>query len=265
MVDLPWDLEWVESDIQESLLEYEGWSPMGAGHGVGGEHVERFSGVLPESVLYVWRRFGFDGFADGRFWITDPLVLAPVVDAWVEGTALPFPDQKWWCLNRTAMGDMQLWGEISGPALDVDPILGTLWPSAGDAADMDNFVMRERMGCLTFTSPLKDSFEDEVSGRLVVDEAIERLGPVGEGQVYGFTPAYCFTGRMEARLLGVEDAIAHLVFLAQAQDHQLGQDFSAAAAQIAAQIATQNNPEGPGDPGSGSGGGEGPGGEGGVW
>ena len=255
MVDLPWDLEWVESDIQESLLEYEGWSPMGAGHGVGEEHVERFSGVLPESVLYVWRRFGFDGFGDGRFWITDPLVWAPVVDAWLEGTALPFPDQRWWCLNRTAMGDMQLWGEISGPALDVDPILGTLWPSAGDAADMDNFVMRERMGCLTFTSPLKDSFEDEVSGRLVVDEAIERLGPVGEGQVYGFTPAYCFTGRMEARLLGVEDAIAHLVFLAQAQDHQLGQDFSAAAAQIAAQIATDGGGSG------GDGGGDG----GGVW
>ena len=255
MVDLPWDLEWVESDIQESLLEYEGWSPMGAGHGVGEEHVERFSGVLPESVLYVWRRFGFDGFADGRFWITDPLVWAPVVDAWLEGTALPFPDQRWWCLNRTAMGDMQLWGEISGPALDVDPILGTLWPSAGDAADMDNFVMRERMGCLTFTSPLKDSFEDEVSGRLVVDEAIERLGPVSEGQVYGFTPAYCFTGRMEARLLGVEDAIAHLVFLAQAQDHQLGQDFSAAAAQIAAQIATDGGGSG------GDGGGDG----GGVW
>ena len=259
MIDLPWDLEWVESDIQESLLEYEGWSPMGAGHGVGGEHVERFSGVLPESVLYVWRRFGFDGFADGRFWITDPLVWAPVVDAWVEGTALPFPDQRWWCLNRTAMGDMQLWGEISGPALDVDPILGTLWPSAGDAADMDNFVMRERMGCLTFTSPLKDSFEDEVSGRLVVDEAIERLGPVGEGQVYGFTPAYCFTGRMEARLLGVEDAIAHLVFLAQAQDHQLEQDFSAATAQIAAQIATQNGGDGGGS--GGDGGGDG----GGVW
>ena len=256
MVDLPWDLEWVESDIQESLLEYEGWSPMGAGHGVGEEHVERFSGVLPESVLYVWRRFGFDGFGDGRFWITDPLVWAPVVDAWLEGTALPFPDQRWWCLNRTAMGDMQLWGEISGPALDVDPILGTLWPSAGDAADMDNFVMRERMGCLTFTSPLKDSFEDEVSGRLVVDEAIERLGPVGEGQVYGFTPAYCFTGRMEARLLGVEDAIAHLVFLAQAQDHQLEQDFSAATAQIAAQIAT--------DDGGGSGG-DGGGDGGGVW
>ena len=240
MVDLPWDLEWVESDIQESLLEYEGWSPMGAGHGVGEEHVERFSGVLPESVLYVWRRFGFDGFADGRFWITDPLVWAPVVDAWLEGTALPFPDQKWWCLNRTAMGDMQLWGEISGPALDVDPILGTLRPSAGSARRMSDPVKRERMGRRVFTSPISDSFEDDVSGRLVVDEAIERLGPVGEGQVYGFTPAYCFTGRMEARLLGVEDAIAHLVFLAQAQDHQLVEDFSAAAAQIAAQIATDD-------------------------
>ena len=252
------DLERVESSLQEDLLGYHQYYPMGAGHGVGEEHVERFSGVLPESVLYVWRRFGFDGFADGRFWITDPLVWAPVVDAWVEGTALPFPDQKWWCLNRTAMGDMQLWGEISGPALDVDPILGTLRPSAGDAADMDNFVMRERMGCLTFTSPLKDSFEDEVSGRLVVDEAIERLGPVGEGQVYGFTPAYCFTGRMEARLLGVEDAIAHLVFLAQAQDHQLVEDFSAATAQIAAQIAADDGGDGGG---SGDGGDDG----GGVW
>ena len=261
MVDLPWDLEWVESDIQESLLEYEGWSPMGAGHGVGEEHVERFSGVLPESVLYVWRRFGFDGFADGRFWITDPLVWAPVVDAWVEGTALPFPDQKWWCLTRTAMGDMELWGEISGPALDVDPILGTLRPSAGSARRMSDPVKRERMGRRVFTSPISDSFEDDVSGRLVVDEAIERLGPVGEGQVYGFTPAYCFTGRMEARLLGVEDAIAHLVFLAQAQDHQLGQDFSAAAAQIAAQIATDDGGESPGGSG-GDGGGDGGGG---VW
>ena len=259
MIDLPWDLEWVESDIQESLLEYEGWSPMGAGHGVGGEHVERFSGVLPESVLYVWRRFGFDGFADGRFWITDPLVWAPVVDAWLEGTALPFPDQRWWCLNRTAMGDMKLWGEISGPALKIDPILGTLRPSAGSARRMSDPVKRERMGCTVFTSPLKDVFEDEVSGRLVVDEAVERLGPVSEGQVYGFTPAYCFTGRMEARLLGVEDAIAHLVFLAQAQDHQLEQDFSAATAQIAAQIATQNGGDGGGS--GGDGGGDG----GGVW
>ena len=259
MVDLPWDLEWVESDIQESLLEYEGWSPMGAGHGVGEEHVERFSGVLPESVLYVWRRFGFDGFADGRFWITDPLVWAPVVDAWVEGTALPFPDQKWWCLNRTAMGDMKLWGEISGPALKIDPILGTLRPSAGSARRMSDPVKRERMGCTVFTSPLKDVFEDDVSGRLVVDEAVERLGPVGEGQVYGFTPAYCFTGRMEARLLGVEDAIAHLVFLAQAQDHQLVEDFSAAAAQIAAQIATDDGGDGGGS--GGDGGGDG----GGVW
>jgi len=108
---------------------------------------------------------------------------------------------------------------------------------------MSDPVKRERMGCTVFTSPLKDVFEDDVSGRLVVDEAVERLGPVGEGQVYGFTPAYCFTGRMEARLLGVEDAIAHLVFLAQAQDHQLIEDFSAATAQIAAQIATDDDGE----------------------
>ncbi|WP_162933923.1 hypothetical protein [Actinomyces lilanjuaniae] len=88
----------------------------------------------------------------------------------------------------------------------------------------------------------------------MADWAIEHLGVLGADQVYGLTPAYCFTGRVSTSQVGIEDATAHLTFLAQAQDHVLEQDFSAAAAQAAATIAAggPGGAGGPDDPGAGS-------------
>ncbi|WP_139738959.1 hypothetical protein [Actinomyces wuliandei] len=142
-------------------------------------------------------------------------------------------------------GGLRLWGEVSGPALDVTPALGTVYPDAVSASRMSEAVMRERMGCTTLASPRRDTIDDDDTGVLVADWAIEHLGVLGAGQVYGLTPAYCFTGRVSLDQVGIEDATAHLTFLAQAQEHTLWEDFSAAAAQVAATIAA-------GDPGTGS-------------
>ncbi|WP_127842977.1 hypothetical protein [Actinomyces wuliandei] len=102
------------------------------------------------------------------------------------------------------------------------------------------------------------------SGTPVVGWAVENLGGAGAGQVYGLTPACCFTGRVSTSQVGIEDATAHLTFLAQAQEHTLVEDFSAAAAQVAATIAaggqTTSQGDGPGGTSSGPGGtGPGPG------
>ncbi|RJF44878.1 glutamyl-tRNA amidotransferase [Actinomyces sp. 2119] len=245
--------EWVDANMDD-LVE-EGYAPMGVGHPVTQEHLGYFGGVLPASVLHLWRRFGFEGFGQGRWWFTDPFLWAPVVDAWLEGTPVPFPSQRWWCLARSAMGDMELWGEVSGPALTLTPALGRVYPHSGNAAKMPDPVRRERMGATTLVSASED-LDDDDTGVLVADWAIEHLGVLGAGQVYGLTPAYCFTGRVSTSQVGVEDAVAHLTFLAQAQDHVLGPDFSSAAAQAAASIAADG-------PGTGDGTGGGPGGDGG--
>ncbi|PHP53190.1 T6SS immunity protein Tdi1 domain-containing protein [Actinomyces ruminis] len=105
---------------------------------------------------------------------------------------------------------------------------------------MSDPVMRERMGCTIMTSELEDTFEDDHTGELLVDWAIEHLGTLGPGQVYGLTPAYCFTGKTSTSQVGIEDAVAHLTFLAQAQEHQLVEDFSDAVAGIAAGIAADS-------------------------
>ena len=227
--DLEWGPEWIEERIREDMFEsVDPMPPLGVGRVVPEEYFERFGGVFPESVLYIWRRFGFDGFGQGRSWITDPVEWAPVVDAWLEGVELPFPPQRWHCLTRTALGRMLLWGEISGPAVDIDVINGEISPNANEAENMTDPVVRERSGCIAFTDPLEDLYDDEVTGRPLAVEGIERLGVPGADEVLGFVPPLSFGGRISADRLSVQKAVPYLVGLAQSTPRYLGVDLMAA-------------------------------------
>ena len=244
------------------LLGYHDMPPLGVGRVVPEGYFERFGGVFPESVLYIWRRFGFDGFGQGRSWITDPVEWAPVVDAWLEGIELPFPPQRWHCVTRTALGRMLLWGEISGPALDIDVIDGAIYPNSNEAENMTDPVVRERSGCTVFTSPLEDVYDDEVTGRPLAVEGIERLGVPGADEVLGFVPPLSFGGQVSADRLSVQKAVPYLVGLAQSTPRYLGMDFMAAWGGAATQflidqgaIPNSTDPDStdtgtPGDPGS---------------
>ena len=276
--NLEWGPEWIEQQIQEGLLGYHDMPPLGVGRVVPEEYFERFGGVFPESVLYIWRRFGFDGFGQGRSWITDPVEWAPVVDAWLEGIELPFPPQRWHCLTRTALGYMRLWGEISGPALKVDVIDGTIRPNSNEAEDMADPVLVERAGCMVFVLPLEDLYDDEVTGRPLAVEGIERLGVPGADEVFGFVPPLSFGGQVSGDRLSVQKAVPYLLGLAQSTPRYLGVDLMAAWGGAATQFlidqgAIPNNtstdtsgdastPETPGDP-DGQDGPGGPGGQGG--
>lgn len=215
MRELRCDLEWVEETVREDILGDPELVPMGVGRAVPEGYFERFSGVLPESALYIWRRFGFDGFGEGRSWITDPLEWAPVVGAWLEGVELPFPDRQWYCITRTALGRMTLWGEVSGPALKVDVIDGVISPDSRAAEDAGDPVIRERMGCTRFTNPAGDVQVDDVSGLPLADGAIGRLGVLGAGQVYGFEPPWRGDRAWRSDLLEVREAVPYLVDLAR--------------------------------------------------
>ena len=270
--NLEWGPEWIEERIREDMIEsVDPMPPLGVGRVVPEEYFERFGGVFPESVLYIWRRFGFDGFGQGRSWITDPVEWAPVVDAWLEGIELPFPPQRWHCLRRTALGCMRLWGEISGPAVDIDVIDGAIDPNASVAGDMADPVLAERIGCITFTSQREDVYEDEVTGRPLAVEGIERLGVPGADEVFGFVPPLSFGGQIRADRLSVQKAVPYLVGLAQSTPRYLGVDLMAAWGGAATQFLidqgaipnststdtsggastpnTPGDPRSPGDPG----------------
>lgn len=119
-------------------------------------------------------------------------------------------------------------GEISGPALKVDVIDGAIYPNANEAENMTDPVVRERSGCTVFTMPLEDLDEDEVTGRPLAVEGIERLGVPGADEVFGFVPPLSFGGRISGDRLSVQKAVPYLVGLAQSTPRYLGVDFMAA-------------------------------------
>ena len=179
---------------------------------------------------------------------------------------------------------MRLWGEISGPAVDIDVIDGAIDPNASVAGDMADPVLAERIGCITFTSQREDVYDDEVSGRPLAVEGIERLGVPGADEVFGFVPPLSFGGRISADRLSVQKAVPYLVGLAQSTPRYLGVDLMAAWGGAATQFLidqgaipnststdtsggastpnTPGDPRSPGDPGGqdGSAGSGGPGG-----
>ncbi|MDO5051928.1 MAG: GAD-like domain-containing protein [Pseudoclavibacter sp.] len=241
-----------ERKLKEDFLDYRGMVPMGVGGVVPQEHFERFGGVLPGSLLYAWRRFGFEGFSGGRFWITDPVVWEPVVEAWLDGIRgrLPFQD-RWWCITRSAFGKMQMWGEQSGTSLMISPVYGLIYPE-DLRADWDDLVVRERMGRIVFSTPVQDFEDDE--GVEPAPAAIERLGPLAPGEVFGFVPPRSVTGRVLVGEATVQEAVPYLCWLAGVQDRVVMPDLISANRGLIDRIAAELLPgEEPGSvAGSGS-------------
>ena len=238
MVELRCDPGWVEERLAESF-EYRG-GPLGVGEAASPEVLEYFEGIFPASTLQMWRTIGFDGLAEGRNWITNPLEWAPAVESWLDGVELPFPDQRWWCVTRTPMGSMQLWGEVSGPALEVSAVLGSLWPNGSAQRDMADPVMRERMGCNRLLSLSEDVVTDDVTGRPLVDVGFERFGTLAADEVFALVPAYCLSGHKEASMLSVEPAVAHVAFLGQSTQPTMRPDMLATfGGEIADLLAAQ--------------------------
>ena len=112
--------------------------------------------------------------------------------------------------------------------MDIDVIDGAIYPNASAAEDMTDPVVRERSGCITFTDPLVDLDEDEVTGRPLAVEGIERLGVPGADEVFGFVPPLSFGGQVSGDRLSVQKAVPYLVGLAQSTPRYLGADLMAA-------------------------------------
>ena len=234
------DPGWVEEQMG-AYFGYRG-GPLGVGEAASREVLERFEGVFPASILQIWRSVGFDGFAHGRHWITNPLEWAPAVESWLEGLDLPFPDQRWWCITRTPMGSMRLWGEVSGPALKIYSLAGLIAPDFASHRSMLDPVMRERSGCVSLLSTMKDVARDDVSRRRLVGEGFKKFGSLGPDEVFALVPAYCLTGRLDASLLAKEPAVAHVAFLGQNTEPEMMPDLMASFGDaLVEQIVAQDN------------------------
>ena len=111
---------------------------------------------------------------------------------------------------------------------------------------------------MIFTSATEDVYDDEVTGRPLAVEGIERLGVPGADEVLGFVPALSFGGRISGDRLSVQKAVPYLVGLAQSTPRHLGGDLMAAWGGAATQFLidqgaipnSTSTPDGQGGPGA---------------
>ncbi|PHP52457.1 GAD-like domain-containing protein [Actinomyces ruminis] len=227
-----------EARIQQDLIAPEDMDlrPMGVASPVPEEYFERFADILPRSILYIWRRLGFDGFGDGVFWITDPIVWAPVVQEWLSPVEdrLPITD-TWYCLARNAMGYMFLWGEDSGDCLQIDPIYNKIAFNRLTHYTRDQTGARERAGRVMFGGKAFNYAEEPEGddGKPLPAQALERLGPVDAGQVYGFVLPPVMGGAISVDNLRVVDAYSYLTLQAQQGDITISDPVDANWEQVA--------------------------------
>lgn len=210
--------------------------PMGVASPVPEEYFERFADILPRSVLRVWRRFGFEGFGDGLFWITDPIVWAPVVQEWLDsvGDRLPISD-TFHCLSRSAMGNLFLWGENTGDSIEIDPTYSEVIIDQLAIQSANNPGVRQQQGRIVFIGPANHGiYEPEgVDGKPLPPQALERLGPVDAGQEYGFVLPPVMGGPISVDNLRIVDAYSYLTLQAQQGDITISDPVGANWGQVA--------------------------------
>nr|WP_252508962.1 GAD-like domain-containing protein [Acinetobacter baumannii] len=132
--------------------------------------IKKYRGKLPESILEQWRLFGFAGYLNGLYWITNPDDYAEVIYDWLEETPLP-DDDAYHVLARSAFGELLIWGERNCGRYYIKTMEGILHDN-GEQLESAEFY-----GSDFFFLPKKNYLDyTDKNGNKLFDRAVKKLG-----------------------------------------------------------------------------------------
>lgn len=157
--------------------------------------IKKYRGKLPESILEQWRLFGFAGYLNGLYWITNPDDYAELIYDWLEETLLP-DDDVYHVLARTAFGELLIWGECNYGRYYIKTMEGILHDN-GEQLESTEFYGSD------FFFLAKKTYMDytDKNGKKLFDRAVKKLGVLKADEMYAFEPALA---------LGGEESLSHL-------------------------------------------------------
>ncbi|MFE3230177.1 GAD-like domain-containing protein [Nocardia sp. NPDC059228] len=180
------------------------------------ERFEQYAGQVPDFLLDLWRGFGFAGFRKGLLWLCDPVQWQPTVDAWTSDLDLPFGEDTWVAVSRSAFGRLSLWGRRTGLSLTITPHYGQIFPVDNSENMSDPFSRDVQiLANLEAAAIMKTLDEDADDDKPLFKRVLKRLGPVGPTTMYGFVPALALGGPMLPNHVEIVDAAVHMEILRQ--------------------------------------------------
>ena len=207
----------------ESFYNDEGFGPIVDTRPVPSHKLDHYRGKLPDRLLQYWRAYGFAGYGNGLFWMTDPDDYSEVLNAWLYGTNFHRKD-KYYVIGRTAFGKLVVWGTKSGPSLTIVANMAMIFPS--DKSDRIKDGYADSMISNWLAATRRSSLdEDDDDDRPLFERALKALGPLAEDEIYGFVPALGMGGPARLDHLKKVKAVEHLIFLAQLGDPKIMLDI----------------------------------------
>lgn len=196
------------------------WGPPTCSDPVSADRLAQFAGVVPDLLLTFWRTYGFAGFGKGLFWLCDPEVWQPAVDAWTNGLVLP-REERWIAVSRSAFGDLQVWGQQTGSRLAITAQYGWVVPTDGLGCMMSDDGRDDQIYALLMCQDRRNVDLQGADRKPLFDRILALRGPVGPDTIYGFVPALGLGGTLRPDRAEIFDGPVHLELLAEVSERRI--------------------------------------------
>ena len=100
---------------------------------VSAETLAKYRGKLPGRLLEYWQEFGFCGFKDGIFWLTNPEDYEDILAEWLSEEELK--KKKHYVIARSGFGDLFVWNGEFGNDYKIIGLWGWVFKRDTDFSD----------------------------------------------------------------------------------------------------------------------------------
>lgn len=183
---------------------------------VSAAEAERYRGRLPDGLIDFWMRYGRGSYNQGHYWLCDPAKFQPVIDTIFNGDP-EFAPKDMLIYSYNELGEFNAWHRTKRHVMvDFTFAKVTCAPPESYIDKKTGLFLPDNLsiGLEMYYGGYGTGLHDE-QGEMLLPQAIERLGELGPGEIYGFVPAIRLGGDYKAHNLQKMDALAHMLFLAQ--------------------------------------------------
>ena len=184
------------------------------------ETLAKYRGKLPDRLLEYWQEFGFCGFKDGIFWLTNPEDYEDILTEWLPEDELK--KKKHYVIARSGFGDLFVWNSELGYEYEISSLWRWIlkidihfsdWIRDGRADEViDIFIGSNRYEEL-------DTQDND--GNPLFQRCVELWGPLAENEMFTFAPYHFINNSMTLDAIRKADLFINFDIIRQMKEPEI--------------------------------------------
>jgi hypothetical protein len=173
--------------------------------------LDKYRGILPDSLLEIWQSQGWCSYGHGLFWTVNPDEYAWLVDGWI-GSLADMPQDQYFVIARTAFGDFYCARRHGASVILISCSFAAVMAPRASLADGDIEKAIDSFfgGNLPEDLDLNDAHQEPM-----FEAARAALGPLKPNEMYGFVPMLPLGGAVTVDRLEKLDLGVHIDIIKQ--------------------------------------------------